>query len=118
MSMPKNPFINQLLDCPIEYIAYSPIGVEEVLIEFVGEFAGLPVIWNARLIALNQTTTQTFPQYIDISSCENKTEFKIEIGLAVNEITEPTILKTIMMVRQYKQLRLGRHEFLGANKNA
>jgi hypothetical protein len=118
--MSENSLLERLLSRPIEYIAHSPIGEIEAFIEFAGDFERHPVIWNARIVALNQTTDQPFSQYIDISSCENNTnntELNIEIGLAVNEITEPTILKTIMMIRQYKQLRSGRHEFLGANKN-
>jgi hypothetical protein len=36
---------------------------------------------------------------------------KIEIGLNLPKIDETTILKTIIMVRQYKRLSHGRHDY-------
>ncbi len=35
----------------------------------------------------------------------------IEIGLPVERIDVPTINKTVVMIRQYKKLSLGRHDF-------
>lgn len=49
-------------------------------------------------------------QFIEIST-EQKQSVPLTIGLDLPTINEPTILKTIIMIRNYKRLILGRHEF-------
>lgn len=79
---------------------------------FVGPFQGRDVIWNARLSVLPLSAEGSPPprQFIEVTP-RDALHYDLEVGLAVCRIDRATILKTIMMIRQYKRLRLGRHVF-------
>ncbi|WP_455221352.1 hypothetical protein [Kaarinaea lacus] len=100
----------------VEYIAYSAVGEKEVTVAFAGQFESRPVVWNAIIRCLSADDSEQRQQYINVqvkdSSCPDVT-----IGLPLPTINEPDILKSIMMVRQYRNLRRGRHEFLGRQKS-
>ena len=108
----------RLTGSPVEYIAHSIIGEDTAVVKFTGEFEGAPIIWNATIVALNARSAQSEAQYIEIATVEHHGEnsLTIEIGLFVTKIDEPTVIKVIKMIRQYKNLSRGRHEFSGANK--
>lgn len=81
---------------------------------FIGPFAGREVVWDAKVQALG---LQAAAQYIDIGQCEGDC-VPVNIGLVVSELQSPDLLKTMFMIRQYKRLKPGRHEFSGpAKKN-
>ena len=79
---------------------------------FIGPFQGREVIWNARLSALPPSAEASPPprQFIEVTP-RDALHYDLEVGLAVCRIDRATILKTIMMIRQYKRLRLGLHTF-------
>ena len=108
----------QLTRSCIDYIAESPVGESSVTIIFAGGFASDPVLWRAEIIALNALSTNPQSnQYIEINEKRRDgATIPIEIGLLVSIIDEPTVIKVIKMIRQYKNLHAGRHEFSGANK--
>ena len=108
----------RLTESPVEYIADSIIGEDSAVVKFTGEFEGEPVIWNAMIVALNARPSQSTTQYIEIAPLEHhgKNSLDVKIGLFVTKIDEPTVIKVIKMIRQYKNLSRGRHEFSGANK--
>ncbi len=125
-NMLKNRLFKRLTESSIEYIADTALGEAIAVVEFAGEFEGQPVVWKATVTALNadQNAARNFQaaqaavQYIDVSTeqhAENDV-LPVEIGLFVSQIDEPTVFKVIMMVRQYKNLRRGRHEFSGLRK--
>lgn len=99
----------------VEYIAYSTVGQREVNVAFAGRFESLPVVWNAIIRCLPADANELQQQFIDINA-QDPIRPEITIGLPLATINEPDILKTIMMVRQYRNLRRGRHEFLGRRK--
>jgi len=87
-------------------------------IRFIGLFASRPVIWDAKIMTLahadaviedNRHTPATH-QFIDIDTEGNDIR-GIRIGLSLERIDMPTILKTIIMVRKYKRLHTGYHAF-------
>lgn len=87
-------------------------------IRFIGSFEGRPVIWDATIVTLDHRhatgggNERAHPdsQHIEIDEGEGDIR-KIRIGLHLDRIDEQTILKTIIMIRKYKHLHTGRHEF-------
>jgi len=73
---------------------------------FAGHMQGQAIMWQARVCALGEGRRS----YIDVQNIDNGTG-AIEIGLPVEVVDTPTLNKTIVMIRQYKNLRPGRHEF-------
>jgi hypothetical protein len=90
-------------------------------IRFLGTFEGAEVIWDATVMTLARYNTQQAMenkpaaqrQFIDIARTGN-TLRRIVIGLELENIDTPALLKTIIMIRKYKRLHTGRHEFEGA----
>ena len=91
-------------------------------IQFPGKLNTSKVIWNAKIQTL-QSIAQNNPdtglrQFIEIPAQEPDQESDQEnelqsilIGLNVQLISKPEILKTIIMITNYKNLSLGRHEY-------
>jgi len=102
------------------YQALSPINQPQVHIRFAGMFEGKEVIWDARLHTLRHEYEQsrlqqasppeTFHQYIYIHPAQGE-QLPITVALNVPQFDEPAILKTMIMIHNYKRLRFGRHEF-------
>lgn len=93
---------------------------EHVEIEFSGTLSGQTVIWHASIrtlhdyylsLARSTQTTGTIQakQFIDIE--EHATTPRLCVGLNLPVIDDAAILRTIIMIRQYKRLRPGRHEY-------
>lgn len=97
------------------------ISPESVRVRFEGVFDNESVIWNAHIRTLQDkfhniqgdvwqnTDVFAMRQSIDIS--ENAAGYIIEIVLNLAEIDEAAIKRTIIMVRKYKRLHLGFHEY-------
>ena len=85
---------------------------------FTGKFTQIPVIWDAHLYTLayyfNQVVESSQPhparQFIDVGKL-TKFGRRIDIALNIQAIDEPAIVKTMIMVRQYKRLASGRYEY-------
>lgn len=88
-----------------EYRLSQPPGETEARFEFIGRFDGAPVIWEVRLLALGVDERE---QFIDIEPGGGMRR-RVSVGLALARIDPPAILKTVIMVRNYKRLRAGRH---------
>ena len=100
MQEPRKDILNEatLLDTP---------GGSTLRVRFTGPFEGQQVTWDATLIALPPGQQRNF---IEIGpAMEHGT--LLTVGLNVGNIDLPTIRKTMMMVRQYKRLQYGRHEY-------
>ncbi|MFA7592203.1 MAG: hypothetical protein WCY26_00525 [Thiohalobacteraceae bacterium] len=92
-----------------DYLCEDALGGREARLRFSGRFDGEDVVWDAELVALAATEDAPL-QYLDIG-VPGPRGVPIRIGLAVAAIDRSTLLKTIIMVRNYKRLRRGRHEF-------
>lgn len=79
-------------------------------IRFRGPFEGREVTWDARLHALRAPRPAARRPFFEISS-PRRNGIPIRIGLDVGRLDAPTLHKAVIMVRQYKRLRRGRHEF-------
>lgn len=86
-------------------------------IQFSGMFEQQRIIWNATIktlksIALHTPTNeiQYLRQFIHLQTT-NDNLIPITIALNVNSITKPVINKTIIMINNYKLLKIGKHEY-------
>ena len=106
-----------------DYTALSPLGGQTAHIRFTGHFQGRQVIWDTRLVTLQEIyqqgkTAGTFsvdkpvllPQFIEIEETR-PTEMRLKIGVDVPTIDAPTVFKSMIMIHNYKRLRIGRHEY-------
>ena len=87
----------------------TELGGTVARLRFIGRFQGEDVVWDAELIAL-AAQAETPAQFLDIGAPTAR-GMPIRIGLGVSCIDRPTVMKTIIMVRNYKRLHRGRHEF-------
>lgn len=92
-----------------DYACEDPLGGRSACLRFIGRYQGREVVWVAELVALNADGGEA-AQFLDIGA-PGARGIPIRIGLGVCCIDRPTLLKTIIMVRNYKRLRPGRHEF-------
>ena len=104
------------------YLCLDALGGGQARVVFDGSLDGVPQRWVARLRTLQhcyQELGQDVPlgfapvalrQYLEVGEPEEAGR-RLEVGLMVPAIDGPTIAKTIIMIRQYRRLRPGRHEF-------
>ena len=103
---------------PFEVI--GALGPPSVRVRFTGMFGTDKVIWDARIMTLEAVVQDVLEQgdpppitprqFIEIGA-DGADGRLITIGLHVPVIDEPTIWKTVTMIRNYKRLRLGRIEW-------
>ena len=106
-----------------EYIALSPLGGQTAHIQFRGPFQGREILWDTHIITLQEIFRQgitaghyqgkssiSLSQFIEINEKETA-EWLLTVGIDVPAIDVPTVLKTIIMIHNYKRLRPGRHEY-------
>lgn len=80
-----------------------------VVVEFSGTFESETVIWQAEIRCLYQQPSLS-RSYIDIKPpLDGKRP--VTVGLPLRQIDRAAIIKTITMIRGYKRLMHGRHEF-------
>ena len=93
----------------------DPLKGELMRLHFDGPFEQSMVHWNATLFTPAAWATQfneTIPEQNIIEIHENiDGEFKLSVCLKVKCFDRPTIRKAVMMIRQYKRLARGRHEY-------
>lgn len=92
-----------------DFLCDGPLNGPTARVRFIGHFQQQDVVWDAELIALAADGAQG-AQFIDIGS-PGPRGLAIRVGLRVTCIDRPTVLKTLVMVRNYKRLRPGRHDF-------
>ena len=91
------------------YLLVGALRDDRVRLRFTGPFEGDDVVWDCELVAL-QTGV---PCYIEIGEPTAR-GVPLRVGLNLARIDRPAILKTTVMIRNYRRLRRGRHEFGGA----
>ena len=105
------------------YTALSPLGGQTAHIQFKGPFQGQQVLWDTHLITLQEIYQQgikagtfstdsviSLSQFIEINE-KDAGEFTLRVGIDAPAIDVPTVLKTIIMIHNYKRLRHGRQEY-------
>ena len=93
-------------------------------VRFTGVFEHKNTIWDAYIYSLaayakHNISVVTAPgamrPFIDVGEMTPQGRHII-IGLALDKIEQSTIIKTMIMIRQYKRLSAGRHEFGEPNR--
>ena len=100
------------------YELFSTVSKQYAHFRFSGEFLQQPVIWDAHLYTLayyfNEVVETSQPpqarQFIEVGEL-NSAGRVIRIALNLPVIDEPAIIKTIIMIRQYKRLASGHYEY-------
>jgi hypothetical protein len=114
-------FKQELANTGKNFLALSPIPALKVQLQFTGTLNEQEVIWDATIQTLAShlaENPQTKPSdknfvarsFMQVAAPQNSIS-TLKIVLAVPLIDEPTIKKTIIMVRCYKRLQVGYHEF-------
>lgn len=102
-----------------DYLLQDALPAHRVRLVFAGPFKGETVAWNACIetieaYAQHHRVDDDPQQFIDIR-CENEV-YWIHIGLNVQQIDQAVIERSMIMVRNYKRLREGRHEYGARSK--
>lgn len=85
-------------------------------IQFEGPFQGKTVTWDTHFFTLNSYVAQqsnkidTQKQFIDIEPVEANI-MKLTIALKIPDVNHQHIQKMMIMIKQYKNLSIGRHEY-------
>lgn len=102
-----------------QYELLGELGGPVCHLRFTGPFHGEKVIWDATLMSLTYylgklaasgRSNPAARQFIDVGS-NSASGRRITIALQIPAIDEPTIRKAMIMVRQYKRLAPGKHEY-------
>ena len=92
---------------PVEYQVIDPGDGTYTVIRFKSKFRGQWTTWRARI----ELRPAGSGSYIDVAEPNSDQERDLRIGLPITEVDRATISKVIVMIRQYKKLAPGRHEF-------
>lgn len=99
-----------------DFICNTSLPAASVSVQFQGNFLGERVVWDMTLATLashrdSLAAPASLPcPFIQIDAGVNGV-YPILVGLDLPCIDEPAIRKTIIMVRNYKRLRIGTIEF-------
>ncbi|VAW99070.1 hypothetical protein MNBD_GAMMA21-2853 [hydrothermal vent metagenome] len=117
--MTIDDFKHELSVLNVDFAQLSPFNQDYQHIRFIGPFAEQDIVWDAHIYSLSyfvHSLNKPLPNcgnvraFLDVGE-ENELGRKIEIGLHLPYLDVPSLKKTIIMVRQYKRLTLGRYEF-------
>jgi len=110
---------SQLQEVSSDYLLIDRLSNQHVDIKFIGNFQGQPIVWNACIrtmhdyyeLELKNTSNENVElrQFIDIEKKNNG--YRIALVLNLDKIDDAAIQKSIIMVRNYKRLSLGKHEY-------
>lgn len=95
-----------------DYELLEALTPQRARFRFIGSFSGREVIWDTTLVALGCVGVK---QYLEIGAATGE-QRPIEVGLLVDELGTAAIQKTIIMIRNYRRLHEGRHEYAGPAK--
>lgn len=111
-------FRNRLQKLGADFVCTMPLPATSTSVSFLGPFQGQTVLWNMTLATLqyfrinesgNISVTDAGKYgrpFIEIDAGHDGV-FNIQVGLDLEQIDEPVIKKTIIMIRNYKRLALG-----------
>ncbi|MCK9532138.1 MAG: hypothetical protein M0R77_16495 [Gammaproteobacteria bacterium] len=92
----------------ITYECLDPLGGPQVRVRFSGRLLGQAVLWDATLSTL--AASGRVRRFIEVGGSSPHGTL-LAVGLDVPCIDGPTVLKTVIMIRGWKNLRPGRHEY-------
>lgn len=93
----------------------DPPGGGRLCLRFAGRFEGEEVLWDACLMTRAEwqhlhPEERGIRNFIEIGDMGGDGH-RLRVVLDVERIDLPTVRKAMLMIRQYKRLRRGRHDF-------
>lgn len=98
------------------YTLIEQVNTQYAHIKFEGTFQGNTVTWDTHFFTLNgysavkKTGQNITQQFINIKESNTDT-MELTLALNISKINNPNIQKMMIMIKQYKKLALGRHEY-------
>lgn len=113
-------FRRRLAEAGADYDLLSALPDSFARVRFIGQFQGAEVLWDMRLYTLPRywrerggaLAAKAFdPNVRGVIEIRARADGELELDVAVNvtRLTEPEVRKAIIMMRNYKALKLGRH---------
>lgn len=99
----------------MSYTLIEQVNTQYAHLKFEGPFQGKTVTWDTHFYTFdgysskNEETNIT-KQFINIKE-NNSDTMELTLALNISEINTANIQKMIIMIRQYKNLAIGRHEY-------
>ena len=100
----------------MSYTLIEQVNTQYAHIKFEGSFQGKSVTWDAHFFTLdgysseNNGEQKITKQFINIKEC-NADTMELTLALKISEINTPNIQKMMIMINQYKNLAVGRHDY-------
>ena len=91
-----------------DWLLVSQRDDQHARLRFTGPFQERLVVWDCELVTLSADKVER--NFIDIQPTE-ASGVPLRVGLSIERIDTPAIEKMIIMIRHYKRLRVGRHEY-------
>lgn len=109
----------QLQQLDSQHLLINRISDQHVHVKFIGNFQGQLLVWNAFVRTMRDYYEYELKQSADekialrpfIKIEKEDSSYKISLVLNLDKIDEAAIKKSIIMVRKYKRLSVGRHEY-------
>jgi hypothetical protein len=102
------------------FVLLGELQDQRARVRFSGRFEAAEVVWDCEFVTLQyeqrclagalRGEVDGLRSFIDIGAPVER-GVPVRVGLDVAHIDRPTILKMMVMMRNYKRLRRGRHEF-------
>lgn len=100
----------------MSYTLIEQVNTQYAHIKFEGSFQGKTVVWDTHFFTLdgyssvNNDKQKLTKQFINIQEC-NEGTMELTLALKISEINTPNIQKMMIMIKQYKKLAIGRHDY-------
>ncbi|HED35434.1 MAG TPA: hypothetical protein ENJ08_14660 [Gammaproteobacteria bacterium] len=103
----------------LKYLLQDGLPAARVCIQFEGRLYDTRVVWNACIRTMEEYALEnpvsSDPQQLISIEVEAGVHY-LEVVLNVSEIDRAVIERTIIMIRKYKRLKEGRHEYGARSK--
>jgi len=114
-----NRFRHKLEASEENFILESEIPAGKVYLQFEGVLEGVAVVWHAcvqtvKEYSKNSHVDEDPKQFINIEIKDGL--HKLDIALNIKQIDQAALERTIIMIRKYKMLRIGYHEYGARSK--
>jgi len=108
LSGDADEFSSYLRDLGQDWILLEQRGDQYAHLRFTGPFDGQMVVWDCEFSTLAEARARRNFIQIGLPGIYG---VPLQIGLSVAAIDTPAIEKMIIMIRHYKRLSVGRHEY-------
>ena len=101
-------FDQYLAETGQDYILGGPLHEQRAHVRFTGPFHGQMVVWDCEFVTLASIGAER--NFIEIAEAGPQ-GMSLRVGLDIARVDASAIDKMIIMIRNYKNLHYGRHEY-------